>query len=99
MEQEVTSAQRPRGKRPVGNQALRNQQNRDQNNGRGHNNEEVATYGVDARQIINARRQGCLSDNVDRFPALSSTFADAEYPKEFKLANHQKYDGKQDPVQ
>ena len=99
MEQEVTSAQRPRGKRPVGNQALRNQQNRDQNNGRGHNNEEVATYGVDARQIINARRQGCLSDNVDRFPALSSTFADAEYPKDFKPANFQKYDDKQYPFQ
>jgi len=40
-----------------------------------------------------------LSDNADRFPALNSAFADAQYPKEFKLANFQKYDGKQDPVQ
>jgi hypothetical protein len=92
-EQEVTSAERP-----TGNQAPR-LQNFGQNNQRSHNNEEVATLGVDACEIINATRQGRLSDNADRFPALSSAFADAEYPKDFKLAILQKYDGKQDPAQ
>ena len=89
----------PQGRTTCGNQAPWNQPNRGQNNARGHNNEEVATFGVDARQIINARRQGCLSDNADRFPALSSSIADAEYLKDFKPANLQKYDGKQDPIQ
>jgi len=54
---------------------------------------------VDAREIINDRSQGRLSDNADRFPAFSSIFADAEYPKDFKPANLQKYESKQDPVQ
>ena len=54
---------------------------------------------MDAREIINDRSQGRLSDNADRFPAFSSIFADAEYPKDFKPANLQKYESKQDPVQ
>jgi len=85
-EQEVVSAQRPRGERPAGNQAPRpeNQQNHGQNNDRGRNNEGVATSGVDARDIINARCQGRLSNNADCFQALSSVLADAKYPKDFK---------------
>ena len=58
-----------------------------------------ANSGFDAHAIINARRQGHLSDHFTHFPALSSTFADAHYPKDFKPANLHKYDGKQDPVQ
>ena len=54
---------------------------------------------MDARDMTNARHQGCLLDNADRFLALGSVFADAKYPKDFKPANLQKYDGKQDPVQ
>ena len=54
---------------------------------------------MDARDMTNARNQGCLLDNADRFLDLSNFFADAEYPKDFKPANLQKYDGKQDPVQ
>jgi hypothetical protein len=59
----------------------------------------VPTSGVNAQEIMNTRHQGCLSDNADRFLTLSGVFADAQYPKEFKPANLQKYDGKQDPVQ
>ena len=58
-----------------------------------------ANSGFDAHAIINARRQGHLSDHFTHFPALSSTFADAHYPKDFKPANLHKYDGKQDPIQ
>ena len=96
-EQEVASSQRPRGGQPAANQAPRNQQNR--NNSRGHNHEEVADSGVDAREIINARRQAHLTYNSDRFPALSSAFDNVVYPKDFKPTNIQKYDGKQDPAQ
>jgi len=54
---------------------------------------------VDARDIINARRRAQVADNSDRFPALSSVFVNVEYPKDFKLTNIQKYDGKQDIAQ
>jgi len=54
---------------------------------------------VDARDIINARRRAQLADNSDHFPALSCAFDNVEYPKDFKLTNIQKYDGKQDPAQ
>jgi hypothetical protein len=54
---------------------------------------------MDARDIINARRQVHVADNTDRFSALSRTYDNAEYPKDFKPTNIQKYDGKQDPVQ
>ena len=93
----MASSQRPRGGQPAANQAPRNQQNR--NNSRGHNHEEVADSWVDAREIINARRQSHLTYNSDRFPALSSAFDNVVYPKDFKPTNIQKYDGKQDPAQ
>jgi hypothetical protein len=70
-----------------------------QNKDHGRNNEEIATSRIDARDIVNAKRQGRLSNNSDCFPVLSSVFADAQYPKDFKPANLHKYDGKQDPVQ
>jgi len=54
---------------------------------------------MDARDIINARRISQLADNSDRFQALSRVFDNIEYPKDFKLTNIQKYDGKQDPAQ
>ena len=54
---------------------------------------------MDARDIINARRQAHLADNFDYFLALSSIFDNIEYPKDFKPTNIQKYDGKQDPAQ
>jgi len=54
---------------------------------------------VDAWDIINARRRLQLADNSDRFQALSRVFDNAEYPKDFKSTNIQKYDGKQDPAQ
>ena len=54
---------------------------------------------MDAREIINARRQAHLADNSDRFLALSSVFDNVEYLKDFKPINIQKYDGKQDPAQ
>ena len=54
---------------------------------------------MDARDIINARRRAQLADNSDRFPTLSSVFDNAEYPKDFKPTNIQKYNGKQDPAQ
>ena len=54
---------------------------------------------MDARDIINARRRSQLADNSDRFQALSRVFDNAEYPKDFKPTNIQKYDGKQDPAQ
>ena len=54
---------------------------------------------MDARDIINPRRQAHLVDNTYRFPALSSTFDNVEYPKDFKPTNIQKYDSKQDPAQ
>ena len=95
-EQEVTSGQRPWGGQPAANQAPRPQQNR--NNSRGHNHEEVADSGMDARDIINARRQAHLADSSYRFPALSSVFDNVEYPKDFKPTNILKYDGKQDPA-
>ena len=52
-----------------------------------------------ALDIINARHQAHLAENFDRFPAISSTFDNVEYPKHFKPTNIQKYDGKQDPSQ
>jgi hypothetical protein len=55
--------------------------------------------GVNAHTIINARCQGRLLNNSDHLPTLESTFAYAEYPKDFKPTNLHKYDGKQDPVQ
>ena len=54
---------------------------------------------MDAREIINARRQAHLTDNFDQFPALSSVFDNVQYPKDFKPTNIQKYDSKQDPAQ
>ena len=54
---------------------------------------------MDARDIINARRRSQLADNSDRFQALGRIFDNAEYPKDFKPTNIQKYDGKQDPAQ
>jgi len=54
---------------------------------------------VDARDIIITRRRSQLADNSDRFQALSRVFDNAEYPKDFKPTNIQKYDGKQDPAQ
>ena len=54
---------------------------------------------MDARDIINARRRLQLADNSDRFQALSRVFDNAEYLKDFKPTNIQKYDGKQNPVQ
>ena len=60
---------------------------------------EVADSIMDARDIINARRRAQLTDNSDRFPALSRVFDNIEYPKDFKPTNMQKYDGKQDPSQ
>ena len=54
---------------------------------------------MDAHDIIDARRQAYLVDNTDRFPALRSTFDNAEYTNDFKPTNIQKYDSKQDPAQ
>jgi len=54
---------------------------------------------MDARDIINARRRSQLADNSDRFQAHSRVFDNAEYPKDFKHTNIQKYDGKKDPAQ
>ena len=96
-DKEVTSSHHPRGGQPATNQALRPQLNR--NNNRGRNHEEVADSRMDARDIINARRQAHLADNFDHFLALSSIFDNIEYPKNFKPMNIQKYDGKQDPAQ
>ena len=49
---------------------------------------------MDARDIINTRRQAHLADNSDRFSALSSVFDNVEYPKDFKPTNIQKCDSK-----
>ena len=54
---------------------------------------------MDARDIINARRRSQLADNSDRFQDLSRVFDNTEYPKDFKPANIQKYDGNQNPAQ
>jgi len=85
------------GGQPAANQVPRLQQNR--NNNRDNNHEEVVESRMDARLIINARRQVYLVDKSDRFPALSNVFDNVEYPKYFKPTNIQKYDGKQDPAQ
>ena len=87
-DQEVASSHHPRAGQPTANQAPRPQPNCNNNCGRNH--KEVADSGIDARDIINARRQAHLADNSDRFPALSSVFDNVEYPKDFKPTNIQK---------
>jgi hypothetical protein len=58
--------------------------------------------GRDARHVIESWRRDHTGrchddDDSDRFPAFTTSITGKSYPKDFKLVEISKYDGKQDP--